>query len=211
MDSENLIKPDRSPGRLDLQTIDVSRQYRLEPDFQYRSQNAIREYWSILLKRKSVVIAPILIMVTLAAISSMRAIPIYDAFGRVSIHRETGTVAGFKEGPLDIAQEDYDPTIALETQTRVLESDSLALQVVNKLHLDKNPAFAGIQAGKSSANALTGPTQFSPVEEASLIDGIKGSLSVKNIPNTRLLEIHFRSQDPHLAAEIVNTLIAEYI
>src|SRR5438552_1227214 len=133
MDSGNLIKPDRSPRRLDLQTIDPNRQYRLEPDFQYRSQNAIREYWSILLKRKAVVIAPVLIMVTLAAISSMRAKPIYDAFGRVSIHREASNLAAFKEGPLDYTQEDYDPTIALETQTRVLESDTLALQVINKL------------------------------------------------------------------------------
>src|SRR5437868_3738481 len=209
MDSGKLVPSDL--GRGELQTTDLGRQYRLQPDFQYQSQNAIREYWSILLKRKMVVITPVLILVTLAAISSVRATPLYDAFGRVSIHREGGGFSAFKEGSLDISQEDYDPTIALETQTRVLESDSLALQVVNKLHLDKNPVFAGPSAATKKPPVLEGPARFSPEEEASFIGGIKGSLSVKNIPNTRLLEIHYRSPDPRLAAEVVNTLISEYI
>src|SRR5438270_8055736 len=115
-----------------------------------------------------VVIAPVVILVTLAAISSLHARPIYDAFGRISIHREGGGFSAFKEGSVDISQEDYDPTIALETQTRVVQSDSLALQVVNKLHLDKNPAFAGAAAAKKNATVLESPTRFSPEEEASL-------------------------------------------
>src|SRR5712671_1827021 len=209
MDSGKLVPSDL--GRRELETTDLGRQYRLQPDFQYQNQNAIREYWSILLKRKMVVIAPVLILVTLAAISSVRAKPIYDALGRVSIHREGGGFSAFKEGSLDMSQEDYDPTLALETQTRVLESDSLALQVVNKLRLDKNPAFAGPSAAAKNPPVLEGPSRFSPEEEASFIARIKGSLSVKNIPNTRLLEIHYKSPDPRLAAEIVNTLIAEYI
>ena len=211
MDSGNLIRPDRNAEKLELQTHDIGRQYRLDPDFQFQSQNSIREYWSILLKRKMVVIAPAIILVTLAAIASMRATPIYDALGRVSIHREGSGLAAFKEGSVDMTQEDYDPTIALETQTRVLESDSLALQVVKRLHLDKNVKFAGPAANDKEKKTLQGPAQFSPNEETSLIDGFKGSLAVKNIPNTRLLEIHFKNQDPRLAAEIVNTLIAEYI
>src|SRR2546429_2613918 len=38
-----------------------------------------------------------------------------------------------------------------------------------------------------------------------------GSLSVKRVPNSRLMDVSFESTDPQLAARIVNAHIASYI
>jgi len=45
----------------------------------------------------------------------------------------------------------------------------------------------------------------------SLLAGFKAGLRVALIPNTRIIEIHYRSPDKTLAANVVNTLIASYI
>ena len=44
-----------------------------------------------------------------------------------------------------------------------------------------------------------------------LINTFRGGLRVATVNNTRLIEIHYLSPDPHLAADIVNALVSAYI
>jgi len=44
-----------------------------------------------------------------------------------------------------------------------------------------------------------------------LLSAFRGSLKVSLIPNTRVMEIHYNSTDPQLAASAVNTLAATYV
>src|SRR6202158_3735003 len=46
---------------------------------------------------------------------------------------------------------------------------------------------------------------------SALLGSFRGNLRVTLIPNTRIIEIHYSSTDPQLAASVVNTLAATYV
>ena len=44
-----------------------------------------------------------------------------------------------------------------------------------------------------------------------MVGGFKGSLHVALSPNTRIIEVHYRSSDPQMASNVVNTLMQTYV
>ena len=105
----------------------------------------------------------------------------------------------------------YDPT-DLDTEVRILKSDLLALQVIKQLNLDKNPEVGGGEETPSTSLSLTTDAlQPDSEKTTALLAGFKGGLRVALVPNTRIIEIHYRSADKNLAASVVNTLISTYI
>lgn len=161
----------------------------------------VADYWRILLKRKWIVIAVLLIVVTLTTVYTLRMIPMYDAVGRISVNRPNTEFLNFK----DAGNQDDDLQVSIETQVRILQSDSLALVVIKKLGLDH-------AQGPAKPN---GPiADAAPVDserETTMLAGFKGNLHIINIPNTRLLEVRYSNSDPKLAATVVNTVIDSYI
>jgi succinoglycan biosynthesis transport protein ExoP len=98
----------------------------------------------------------------------------------------------------------------LDTEVRILQSDMMALQVIRSLNLDKRPEFGG-HADQKQANLVADPLQTDSNRTSTLLAGFHGRLHVTLIPNTRIMEIHFTSTDPQLAASAVNTLADTYI
>lgn len=170
----------------------------------------LREYVRILKKRKWVVISTWLIFATLAAVFTLHMTPVYDAMGGIAVNRENSQNLGFKDSDVGSSLEDYDYTVALETQVRILKSDAVAFQVIKNLKLDSSPTFAGPAAKQLTAPGLN-TLQVDAPFESSLLDRFRGGLTLTVVPRTRVVEIHYSHSDPRLAAQIVNTLIHTYI
>ena len=66
-------------------------------------------------------------------------------------------------------------------------------------------------APPNSLGLTTDALQPDSEKTTALLDGFKGGLRVSLVPNTRIIEIHYRSPDKNLAANVVNTLISTYI
>ena len=64
---------------------------------------------------------------------------------------------------------------------------------------------------KQQPNLVADPLQNDSKRTTALLGGFKGNLKVSLIPNTRIIEIHYRSTDPALAANVVNALAATYV
>ena len=136
----------------------------------------------------------------------MRSTRIYDAFGSIAINKTDPAILNFKESASGGGADYYDPT-DLDTEVRILKSDLLALQVIKQLNLDKQPEFGGTEPAPSDSLGLTTDAlQPDSEKTSSLLAGFKGGLRVTLIPNTRIIEIHYRSADKNLAANVVNTL-----
>jgi capsular exopolysaccharide synthesis family protein len=86
----------------------------------------------------------------------------------------------------------------------------MALQVIRQLNLDKRPEFGGHADAKTS-NLVADPLQADSNRTSSLLSAFRGNLHVTLIPNTRIIEIHYNSTDPQLAAGAVNTLASTYV
>src|SRR5882762_4499939 len=131
--------------------------------------------------------------------------PVYVATARIEMGREDSNLLPFQNG------NSYDLMMDLEndmeTQSKILTSESLALQTIRNGGLSSRPEFSSPD-GPSEAVAIGSlANQKRPAELGEFL----ASLSVKRVPNSRLMDVSFEATDPQLAARIVNAHIAMYI
>jgi polysaccharide biosynthesis transport protein len=173
------------------------------------NDNGLLQYLPVLRKHRWTILATIIIVVTITTIVTLRTLPIYEAVGRIAIGHENNDVLGFK-GPGESFtndEYDYDYSIALDTQMKILQSDAIALATAKALQLDKDPAFTHKPVNSDSGQLAT----VDPAVEAALMGFVQGGLRLSIIPKTRIIEIRFANPDPQLAAKVVNTIVNVYV
>ncbi|MGA7683459.1 MAG: polysaccharide biosynthesis tyrosine autokinase [Terriglobales bacterium] len=170
-------------------------------------ESTLREYLRVLIKRKWLVIGCVAGIFAIVAISSLRQTPVYEAVGQIVVNKADSNLITFKDSMPVV---DYYDQSDLDTEVRILQSDLLALQVVRQLNLDKRPEFGGHPEQKQP-NLVADPMQNDANRTSALLSAFRGNLHVALIPNTRIIEIHYNSTDPQLAASTVNTLAATYV
>src|SRR5277367_3480850 len=170
-------------------------------------ESPLREYMRVLIKRKWLVIAVIVGIFMAVAVASLRETPIYEAVGQIVINKADPNLITFKDSSPGV---DYYDQSDLDTEVRILQSDLMALQVIRTLNLDKRPEFGG-HSDQKQANLVADPLQTDSNRTSALLGAFRANLHVSLIPNTRIMEIHYNSTDPQLAASAVNTLAATYV
>jgi len=171
------------------------------------NESGLREYLRVVVKRKWLILSCIAVVFSLVAVATLRSTPIYDASGSIAINKAEPSILNFKDYP---TAADFDDPADLDTEVSVLKSDQLAWQVIKQLNLGKRPEFGGRNETNSSALGLTTDLDPDSIHRSSQLDALKGNLQVILRPNTRIIDIHYRSPDKNLAAQVVNTLIATY-
>jgi capsular exopolysaccharide synthesis family protein len=170
----------------------------------------LREYLRVLIKRKWVVLGTLALVFGAALVATLRSTPIYDAVGSIAINKPDPMLASLRDSG-NAGAEYFDPT-DLDTEVRILRSDLLSLQVIKQLNLDRLPEFGGHgQPSTSSLELTTDALEPDSVRTNALLGSFKGSLRVVLEPNTRVINIHYRSPNKQLAARVVNTLANTYI
>jgi capsular exopolysaccharide synthesis family protein len=96
----------------------------------------------------------------------------------------------------------------LQTETAILQGDSLALAVIEKLGLAKQAPFAA-KVDREAAEAGL-PLEEAPLTRTRLLKVFSTHLQVQPARGTRLIRVTFSSHDPKQAAEIANALIDSY-
>ncbi len=142
-------------------------------------------------------------VVTIVTIGTFRMKPVYIASAKIEIDREDATIS-----PLPGADSyDYmmDMDNYIETQSRILTSETMALQTIRKLNESERPELGG--SGTSDA-IVSGTLENKKVPPE--IGAFLGSLTVRRIPNTRLLEVSFESTDPVWAAKALNAHLNKF-
>jgi len=95
----------------------------------------------------------------------------------------------------------------IETQSRILTSETLALQTIRNNVFRPARNFLRPADPRKQSPAAAWQTRNARPSSLSFL----GSLSVKRVPNSRLMDVSFESTDPQLAARIVNAHIVSYI
>jgi len=209
MDSGPLVQANSSIVR-EMQPADIGRMSgpRVYPELASQ-ESAIRDYLRVLLKRKWTVLACLFTVFSVVAIASLKMTKVYEATGSIAINKPDSSLGNFNNSPT-FNIDYYDPT-DLETEVKILQSDLLALQVVKDLGLDRRPEFGGKAAPSSSSIDLApDPLQTDPSRTSALLGSFRGNLKVTLAPNTKIIEVHYTSPDPELAANVVNKLMEDY-
>jgi polysaccharide biosynthesis transport protein len=163
------------------------------------------DYLLILRKHQWLILSFLVAVVTIVSIATFRMQPVYTTTARIEIDRENTNVLPFQGADSYDLMADMDNYI--ETQSRILTSETLALQTIRNSGLIPH---AEMQGAPSASEAITSGSlaNHRPPPE---LGAFLGSLSVKRVPQSRLLDVSFESTDPLLAAEILNAHIANFM
>jgi len=163
-------------------------------------RRSLMDVWRVLTKQRFTIITMTVLFVAGAVWYAFRTPPVYESVSRIEIKPNeygSGDLLGLFEAEDEAAE-------GLQTEVRILQSDSVLFQTAQALNL--LPRLRGNNK-KDQQGPAAPPT---PQERRALIGMIKGGLSVSIIPNTRLVEIHYRNNDPKLSTEIANQLVETY-
>lgn len=159
------------------------------------------DYLIILRKHQWLIVTFLLTVVTVVTIASFKMKPVYEAAARVEVDKESQNMMPFPDSNSYGEYEDSENYI--ETQEKILQSETLALMTIKSLDLGRYPEFGG----SSSATIHEGANSRRPA----ILGAFLGRLSVKRVPNSRLVEVQFDAEDPQLAATVVNVHLQNFI
>ncbi len=174
-------------------------------------------YLRVIRKRRWTILTIFFVLFAVVLIGTLKQKPIYRAKALLEIQKENPNILTAQElFALETVSDTY-----LETQYKVLKSDALARRVINQLSLDRLDEFTPPKPWWSRSKGKTGPgpqtfavggaSERDPDAYQSTLERFQDQLGVSPVRRSRLVEISFDSQDPNLAARVVNTLASSYI
>ena len=178
-----------------------------------------RDLWRIVVKRKWVVFAVVLLALATALVSTMMQTPIYRATITMKIEREAAKIIDFK----GVQPEEYGDIDFYRTQYELLKSRTLSERVVEQLNLRRSVGNASeapkpwwltlLEREKKDriADADEAPPEAAKKPNLLAVGAFQGSLVVDPIRSSRLVRVHFDSPDPKLAADALNALAQNFI
>ena len=167
------------------------------------------EYWGIIRRRMGTLLIAAFLGALAAFLISLFQPRVYQARGSVEIQELNEDFLNIKQvNPLSGPS----PTMALsdiETQIKILQSESLLDRVLGKLSLRESgqPYLLAVGAsGRPHAAVSAYPSASDDV-----LGAARRSLQVRQAGETRIVEVLYDSPSPELAAQFVNALVNEFI
>ena len=173
----------------------------LAPDQAVITPTDIRK---ILIKRKWLILAGIVVGLAFAAVYILTTIPQYEAIAVIDINSGKQSNIGIS----DLVQEEQggleESLEKTATEIAIMQSDTVSLDVINTLNLYGVEPFSQVFVRNPYKGTLT------PDERKSILEIFKGSSKIASKPGTDLVEVRFRNQNPKVAAKIANAIVDRY-
>ncbi|WP_089213980.1 GumC family protein [Sphingopyxis indica] len=161
----------------------------------------LRHVGAILRRRWMVLCAAMVAAVVIAAAAYLAAEPRYLATAQVALERTAEKVIN-----VDSVVPTVDPdSAAVDTEVEALRSPELIGRVVDRLHLDRDPAF------NEAAADGPAPRQPDPIGRQRAISTLLSGLTVKRDGLSYAISVSFEGRTPVQAAEVANTLVEDYV
>jgi succinoglycan biosynthesis transport protein ExoP len=179
----------------------------------------LTEYYLIIFKHKTLIIASLVIMVTLTMLFSFLMQPVYRATATMAIEKEQST------SPLTGERLDYESyvsqSLTFNTHFKLITSRPVLERVIKHLKLDQedkdlavNPLKELLRQLKQNLKLLLGKEKKILTHQEKLFrltDSLQKKIDIEEIRDTRLLTLSVEDHDPDLAANIADALAKIYI
>lgn len=195
------------------------------PDFDESAD--LRTYLEIVMRHKWLVLTFLVGVFVTTLIVSLSMQPVFKANGKIEVSLRSPKVTKFE----DVMATQLQTREFMQTQVKLLQSESLTRRVIEKLQLDKNPVFnpavdqedssgGFMQALKAAVKSWiplgsreeeADPALARLQLEKSMEVKFTKSLEVQPERDTALISLAFSSTDAALARDIVNALLQEFI
>lgn len=181
----------------------------------------IAEYYYIIAKHKWLIIASFILVVSLTIFITFQMKPVYQAGNTMIIEKDQIV------SPLTGEKMDYESyvsqTLTFNTHFKMIASRPVLEKVIDELNLDQpekakkmETSFLKEWISRNRKNFLSLIGQKEKVltpedKKAALIAGLGAKITIKEVRDTRLLNVNVEDYDPDMAKEIANTLADVYI
>ncbi len=240
MSQDNRLLPLTPAGNIDRPLRDLAQPIQVTGSYSSVEPTHLRDYLSVVLKRKWLILSLVTVVTTLVAIQMYRLPSQYEAKTVIQIEQKPKSFIKTAQITVNAGA---DPAY-WNTQLKLLENPSLHRDVILTLGLQNNPAFIGGQARTSLLTTLrravardkakietnapateggltvadeiapgTG-TRLTPEQLAQLEpyeNALAANLTVDPEERTNLVDIRFQHSDPELARRVTDTLAAVFI
>ncbi|RYE32620.1 MAG: hypothetical protein EOP23_11795 [Hyphomicrobiales bacterium] len=160
--------------------------------------------------RRGLILLMALLGLALAIVAGLLMTPKYVSTAQLFIDPRDLRVLQNDVSPNTVGSDPTSITGYLESQARVIASDSIKSRVVERLNLDRDPDFGGASAGFLARlmGADTGP---SPKATLYALAALDRTVAVRRGERTFVIDISATAQDPDKAAKIANALAEAYL
>ena len=183
------------------------------------------------LRRRRLLLRPVVLMLVLAAVYCMLATRRYKATSEIQIQKEATGEFGLESSVMgrddnSISSDSLDYNITLQTTAGILQSNALALIVIRDLHLEQTEDYFPLPGERGSSSLvgdllgrllfwrkplepLTVPLDQAPNRRYKALKIFASHLKVEPVTGTRLVDVSYADPDPARSAAVVNRLVAE--
>ena len=185
-----------------------------------RKEMTVQDLWGIMSRRRKIVLGVLVLTIAVAGALFATATRLYKASAEIQVQKESADALSMNTmmGP-ETASDAVESNVNLQTQAQILQSDSLALQVIKELNLEKSPDFRshfnpigwvmGLFAPAGIPDPVNVPLEEAPGRRAHVIKMFETHLKVTPVTGTRLITIDYLSTSPQTAAAVVNRLVED--
>jgi capsular exopolysaccharide synthesis family protein len=177
----------------------------------------LREIAAMLTRRRAIIYVSLAIFFLLAILALIVSTRRYKSVGEIEVQKDSTGSLGLQTDNGDAPSDALEVNMIIQTQAKILESDSLALEVIESLHLEQSEDFRqkwspidwvmGLLSPAGPPDAKGASLENSPHRRMRVLKIFHRRLTVKPIAGTRLIDVEFLSPDPQLAAMVVNHLL----
>ena len=201
---------------------------------EYREKTIdLRDYVRVFLKRRWVIITVFTVVVLFAAIKTFTATPVYQATAQIVIEKENPNLVSIEE----VMAVDSTGTDYYQTQYKIIQSRSVAREVIGRMDLKNSPEFfpppsdnilsrmkvwiqdalgifkdwvvALLTTGEEDGSA--GLADEDAALDSELVSAFIERIEVSPIENSRLVDVSVQAKDPAMSARMTNELVNAYI
>jgi polysaccharide biosynthesis transport protein len=172
-------------------------------------------------RRRGMLLASVGICFLLGVLVCVFSTRRYRAEGLIEIEKSSTDMLGANSmmpTGTDAVNDALNANLDQETQSEILQSDALALKVIEKLNLASTEDFRPkmslnplsyllpLVTPKGIPDSPNASLEDSPVTRSRVLKVFSNHLKVKALPGTRLIQVRFLDSDRELAAAVVNNL-----
>lgn len=190
----------------------------------------LKDYLDVILRRRWTVIITLLVTFFSVAVYTFSTTPIYKATGTIKASPKGLQVASFEDQSSSMLRSQE----FLETQAQLLTSERVFNKMINTQNLENNPLFNPklekgeegpfdfvksilssikdmIRPASSEADQIISSDLQQIITYEGILKKLQQSITVAPQQNTQLIEVACESPDPELAAQLINTMMDQYL
>jgi polysaccharide biosynthesis transport protein len=172
----------------------------------------------MLSRRRGIIFISLSVCFLLAILALIVSTRRYKSAGEIELQKDSISSLGIQTtDTADVPSDALEVNMLIQTQAKILQSDSLALQAIEDLHLEQTEDYQqkwtpvawvlGLFAPAGKPDPKGASLENSPHRRMRVLKIFHRKLTVKPVAGTRLIDVEYLSPDPQLAAAVVNHLL----